>query len=982
MTRSMCRNMLRVVLIAIVTVVLGVSTGAQTAPPRPNFKVTWNPQLAINLWPGDFDRDGRVDLVAATRNGGDLVIAFGRGDGTFRPPVPLGYGAIPLTVSDINADGFSDLVIMDGDALKVVPGRGDGTFAAPITVATGFVGTDPDVRRWARSADFDGDGRRDLIVPGLSRDTRLVMFSGHGDFTFAAPIDLPAAPDGQLEVPADAIDGDVNGDGRRDIVVANLCCQLTLYLSQGGGAFTRSVIDGPPGGYPDVTAGDLNGDGKLDLVVAAKTDLIFALPEPTEVDDGRVVVFLGRGDGTFLPAVEYDSGRMEISIVVGDFNRDGKLDVATGNRSRVTDGDDIFRLSDSVSILPGDGTGRLLAPVTYALSSVGPPFFGDLDPNYPFEWAQHQLNTADVNGDGKTDLISSPGAVLLNQPAAPNRAPTALPGLNRTEFPIDFFLLKGDGTDPDMNFLTYTWRDQNGQVVSPRPWVRRSSSQAGTYTLTVDDGQGGVASDSVTIRHGSEEEYVVITGPREGQVVRPGEPFTLTWFTYNPSSPLQSFALAYSVDDGAHFSPVPGCEDLPSTARSCGWSNPGPKSDHAMIRLTAAAPGGDVIVYSSFRISNDEVLSNGWSGVDVGQVGAKGSATFSNGTFTVTGSGADIWGTADEFHFAYQHFNLSGPIPGASVTVRVSSVQDLDKWVKAGIMLREDLTPGSRHVSLFATPRIERGIAFQRRTHLNGTSVHTAGPAVTAPVWLSLGINGDVVSAYWRRSATDSWTLIGRETIEAFRPAYIGLAVSSHIDGALATATFDTFSFEGGPITGALDIGAVGARGTTAFDGVTYQIEGGGADIWGTADAFRFAYKSGSATEIRAHVLSVENTDPWAKAGVMFRKELFAADSVQVMVIVSPGKGVAMQFRPTKGGPSYQLGTRSGTAPEWVRLVRSSGPSGDTFTGYSSEDGVTWERIAGIVLRESATFFDAGLAVTSHNNSTLATAVFQDVVVR
>jgi hypothetical protein len=92
------------------------------------------------------------------------------------------------------------------------------------------------------------------------------------------------------------------------------------------------------------------------------------------------------------------------------------------------------------------------------------------------------------------------------------------------------------------------------------------------------------------------------------------------------------------------------------------------------------------------------------------------------------------------------------------------------------------------------------------------------------------------------------------------------------------------------------------------------------------------------------------------------------------MVIVSPGKGVAMQYRAEPNGLSAQVAVRPGTAPEWVRLSRS----GATYTGYASEDGVTWQTIGSVNL-PSIGFAEAGLAVTSHNNATLATARFEDV---
>jgi hypothetical protein len=106
----------------------------------------------------------------------------------------------------------------------------------------------------------------------------------------------------------------------------------------------------------------------------------------------------------------------------------------------------------------------------------------------------------------------------------------------------------------------------------------------------------------------------------------------------------------------------------------------------------------------------------------------------------------------------------------------------------------------------------------------------------------------------------------------------------------------------------------------------------------------------------------------------MFR-EIPLAESRHVMVVVTPGRGIAMQCRPVAGGPSQQIAVRPGTAPEWVRLSRS----GNTFTGSASEDGVTWETIGSITIDM---FAEPGLAVTSHSNPTLATATFEDLQLR
>jgi len=104
----------------------------------------------------------------------------------------------------------------------------------------------------------------------------------------------------------------------------------------------------------------------------------------------------------------------------------------------------------------------------------------------------------------------------------------------------------------------------------------------------------------------------------------------------------------------------------------------------------------------------------------------------------------------------------------------------------------------------------------------------------------------------------------------------------------------------------------------------------------------------------------------------MFR-ESFEPDARHVMVIVSPGRGVAMQYRSVRGGETAQAALIEGTAPQWVRLERSGL---NTFTGYASRDGTTWQMLASVNIDMSA---GTGLVVTSHDNATLATATFESV---
>ena len=177
-------------------------------------------------------------------------------------------------------------------------------------------------------------------------------------------------------------------------------------------------------------------------------------------------------------------------------------------------------------------------------------------------------------------------------------------------------------------------------------------------------------------------------------------------------------------------------------------------------------------------------LPSPWQTADIGAVGAAGSASHSSGTFTVVGSGADIWGTADEFRYVYQA--ASGD---CEIRARVATQQNTDVWAKSGVMIRETVGATSRHAFMAVTPG--NGLAFQYRTATGGSSTHVAGGAGAAPYWVRLVRAGSTITAYKSTNGT-SWTTVGSVSVSMTSTVQIGLAVTSHLDGTLNTSTFDS----------------------------------------------------------------------------------------------------------------------------------------------------------------------------------------------
>jgi hypothetical protein len=181
-----------------------------------------------------------------------------------------------------------------------------------------------------------------------------------------------------------------------------------------------------------------------------------------------------------------------------------------------------------------------------------------------------------------------------------------------------------------------------------------------------------------------------------------------------------------------------------------------------------------------------------WKETDIGAVGVAGDSSNDGSTIAVYGSGADIWGTADAFHYVYQRLNGN-----TQVVVKVTSVLNTNAWAKAGVMIRENLDAGSRHASVFLTP--SNGVAFQSRDTTNGTSISTNVTGVATPYWVKLARSGDQLTAF---SSPDgaSWTQVGTTRIIGMQPSiYVGVAATSHDNTRLGSATFTNFQLQAPP---------------------------------------------------------------------------------------------------------------------------------------------------------------------------------------
>ena len=185
-------------------------------------------------------------------------------------------------------------------------------------------------------------------------------------------------------------------------------------------------------------------------------------------------------------------------------------------------------------------------------------------------------------------------------------------------------------------------------------------------------------------------------------------------------------------------------------------------------------------------------LAPGWSDTDIGSPGLTGSASWSAGAWTISGSGADIYNTADQFNFAYTNAGLN-----MVLIAQVTSLQNTDPWAKAGVMFRDDTTPGAMFADVVVTP--DNGVNFQWRNSTGGGCDYSQGGGQGAPLWVKLVRNGNDFAGYYSPDGA-GWTPIGPDQIIPMSSTVLaGLAVCSHNNTLLSTATFTNVTVSSAP---------------------------------------------------------------------------------------------------------------------------------------------------------------------------------------
>ena len=317
-------------------------------------------------------------------------------------------------------------------------------------------------------------------------------------------------------------------------------------------------------------------------------------------------------------------------------------------------------------------------------------------------------------------------------------------------------------------------------------WTPTEAQGPDTYTVTAyvseNNNSALIAARTFNVTV-NEVNQPPVLGAITNREISLGRTLSLSLSATDPDLPVN--AISFTLGSGA-----PGGMNLNTNSGLLSWTPSALQSPSTNLVTVLAHDDGTprLSATQSFTIvvtppAGSTNLPLPWINEDIGSVGVGGHAQFDSGGFTAAGSGADIFGNADGFHFI--HRNATGDV---QFVARVVSLQPTDPWAKAGIMIRRSTDDFSAHVFMAATP--EYGVNYQFRQDNYGVSDNVSGPTNTAPVWVKLVRNGYNFYGYASNNGTN-WSLVHVSSNQMPATVQLGLAVCSHDNNALSSATFD-----------------------------------------------------------------------------------------------------------------------------------------------------------------------------------------------
>jgi hypothetical protein len=259
-------------------------------------------------------------------------------------------------------------------------------------------------------------------------------------------------------------------------------------------------------------------------------------------------------------------------------------------------------------------------------------------------------------------------------------------------------------------------------------------------------------------------------------------------FTVKNTGGASSGPLTVSIGGG-------GASDFTITSNACTGSLAAGASCVIQVRFNPIIPGarmGQLTVTGSTSVTatltGTGLQQVAWLNADIGAT-TGGSFSQSGSSLDVSGGGKDVWSTADAFQFVYQ--NISGD---ATITAKLTSVDNVNAWTKAMLMMRDGTGAGARNAAVFGTPTPANQYRFQVRTAANGSTTSAFAGSGNVPVWLRLVRSGSTFTGYSSADGT-SWTMVSSATISGLPTSMlVGVGITSHLAGTLASCHFDFVS--------------------------------------------------------------------------------------------------------------------------------------------------------------------------------------------